>query len=272
MIEIDSISKSFFSGYFSREEKTAVVDASLTIQKGETLGLVGESGCGKSTLGRIAIRLIEPSGGKVWFDGIELTALSTSALRKVRPRMQIVFQDPDTALDPRMTIGGSIAEPIKVWQRSSRHETIDKVEALLDTVGLQPDLISRYPFELSGGQKQRVALARALALDPECIVADEPTSALDLSVQAQILSLLRDIQKKRNLTLLFISHDLQVIQSMADRVAVMKDGMILEIQKTSDLFTSPEHPYTRDLITAAYENEAWFAKSCYPPRDKNTIS
>jgi len=272
MIELDSITKTFFSGYFSREEKTAVIDASLVIQKGETLGLVGESGCGKSTLGRIAIRLIEPSGGKVWFDGIELTALSPSALRKVRPRMQIVFQDPDTALDPRMTIGDSVAEPLKIWRRSSRHETMDSVEALLDIVGLQPDLISRYPFELSGGQKQRVALARALALDPDCIVADEPTSALDLSVQAQILSLLRDIQKKRNLTLLFISHDLQVIQSMADRVAVMKDGMILEIQKTSDLFASPEHPYTRELITAAYESEVWYAKPCDSPRENNPIS
>ncbi len=263
MIKFDTITKTYSSGYFSRAEKKAVINATLTIQKGETLGLVGESGCGKSTLGRIAIRLIEPSGGKVLFDGIDLTAQSKYALRKVRPRMQIVFQDPDTVLDPRMTVGNSIAEPIRIWQHPGRHETMDAVMELLLTVGLQPDLISRYPFELSGGQKQRVALARALALDPEFIVADEPTSALDLSVQAQVLSLLRDIQKKRNLTLLFISHDLQVIQSMADRVAVMKEGMILEIQKTSDLFTSPEHPYTRQLIAAAYESEVWFGK----PRD-----
>jgi peptide/nickel transport system ATP-binding protein len=263
MIELDGITKNYSSGYFSRQTKQAVRDASLFIEKGETLGLVGESGCGKSTLGRISLKLIQPSGGKVWFDGIELTALSKSALRRIRPRMQIVFQDPDTALDPRMSIGESIAEPIKIWQRRGRHEMTNRILELLDTVGLQSDLITRYPFELSGGQKQRASLARALALDPEFLVADEPTSALDLSVQAQMLCLLKDIQKKRNLTLLFISHDLQVIQSMADRVAVMKEGVILETQKTSDLFTSPKHPYTKRLIHAAYESEAWFGKDVH---------
>lgn len=260
MIELDTISKTFRSGYFSKQKKTAVADASLCIQKGETLGLVGESGCGKSTLGRVAIRLIEPSTGTVCFDGIELSSLSRSALRKIRPRMQMVFQDPDTVLDPMMTIERSIAEPIKIWHKSSRHETDDRIMELLDTVGLQQDLISRYPFELSGGQKQRAAIARALALEPEFIVADEPTSALDLSVQAQILSLLKDVQKKRNLTLLFISHNLQVIQRMADSVAVMKDGMILETRKRSDLFSSPEHPYTKELITESYKTETWFGK------------
>ena len=260
MIELDKITKTFFSGYFSKQKKIAVKDASLSIKRGESLGLVGESGCGKSTLGRIAIRLIEPSSGTVLFDGIELTSLSKSALRKIRPRMQIVFQDPDTVLDPLMTIGGSIAEPIKIWHRSGRHETNDKVLELLETVGLQQDLISRYPFELSGGQKQRAAIARALALDPEFIVADEPTSALDLSVQAQVLSLLKDIQKKWNLTMLFISHDLQVIQSMADRVAVMKEGVILETRKTSDIFTSPRHPYSRQLITEAFKTDTWFGR------------
>ncbi|MDD1728260.1 MAG: ATP-binding cassette domain-containing protein [Methanospirillum sp.] len=261
MIELDTITKTYSSGYFSRDSKLAIDDASLTIEKGETLGLVGESGCGKSTLGRIAIRLLEPSRGKVWFDGIELTALSKSALRRMRPQMQIVFQDPDTVLDPRMTIGDSVAEPIKIWHQSSRHEVTDKVLELLDTVGLQQDLISRYPFELSGGQKQRVSLARALALDPEFLVADEPTSALDLSVQSQILCLLKNIKKRTNFTLLFISHDLQVIQSMADRVTVMKEGKILETQKTSDLFTSPKHSYTKQLIAASYASEAWFGKN-----------
>jgi ABC-type oligopeptide transport system ATPase subunit len=159
-----------------------------------------------------------------------------------------------------MTIRDCVAEPIGIWQRLNRHETTDRVMELLDTVGLQPDLVSRYPFELSGGQKQRVALARALALDPEFIVADEPTAALDLSVQAQVLNLLKDIQKKKNLTLLFISHDLQVIRSMADNVAVMKGGTILETGKTTDLFTTPEHPYTRQLIAAATEGDAWYGK------------
>lgn len=258
MIELDAVTKIYSSGYFSGLKKTAVSDASVSIRKGETLGLVGESGCGKTTLGRIALRLIEPSAGKIWFDGIELSGLSRSALRKVRPRMQMIFQDPDTVLDPLMTVGDCVAEPLKIWEQTSRHERMDTVLELFHTVGLQPDLVSRYSYELSGGQKQRAALARALALDPEFIVADEPTSALDLSVQAQVLSLLKDIQKKRDLTLLYISHDLQVIQSMADRVAVMKEGRILETKKTADLFSSPEHPYTRELIEAATVSEAWF--------------
>ncbi len=260
MIELDAVTKTYSSGYFSRQKTVAVSEATLEIQRGETLGLVGESGCGKSTIGRIALMLTKPTSGKVWFDGVELSSLSKPALRKLRPRMQIVFQDPDTSLNPRMVIGDCIAEPVKIWQRCSANETTDRVLELMDMVGIQQDLVSRYPFELSGGQKQRVALARALALDPEFIVADEPTAALDLSVQAQLLHLLKDIRKKRNLTLLFISHDLQVIRSLADRVAVMKTGRILEEQKTPDLFTNPEHPYTCQLITAAYEGDAWFGK------------
>ncbi len=260
MIELKGITKEYLSGIISKHKKTVVSDVSFSIKKGETLGIVGESGCGKTTLGRIALRLTEPTLGEIWFDGVEITALSKSSMRKMRPRMQIIFQDPDTALDPRMTIRDSIAEPFKIWERSGRHETNEKVLEMLDIVGLQPDLISRYPFELSGGQKQRVALARALALDPEFIVADEPTSALDLSVQAQVLSLFQGIREKKGITLLFISHDLQVIRNMADCIAVMKEGVILEIQRTSDLFASPGHPYTRQLIDAEIEGEAWFGK------------
>jgi peptide/nickel transport system ATP-binding protein len=260
MIELEQITKKYHSGFFSKKETLAVDQVSFSITRGETFGLIGESGCGKSTLGRILLRLIEPSSGTVRFDGVELTTLSKRELRQFRPRMQIVFQDPDTSLNPRMTIGRCVAEPLEIWKNLGRHETTDEVLELLELVGLQPDLISRYPFELSGGQKQRVALARALALDPEFIVADEPTAALDLSVQAQVLSLLRDIQRRRNLTLLFISHDPQVIRRMADRVAVMRDGKILEIQKTPTLFTAPEDPYTRQLVTAAYDGEAWFGK------------
>ena len=260
MIELNNISKTFVSGYFFHKRKDAVINASLTIQKGKILGLVGESGSGKSTLGRIALRLIDPSSGTIVFDGTDITSLSKYALRTFRPRMQIVFQDPDTVLDPLMTIGDSISEPIKIWKESNRHKTEEKVLELLEIVGLRADMISRFPFELSGGEKQRVALARALALEPEFIVADEVTSALDLSVQAQILNLLKDIQRKRKLTYLFISHDLQVIQSMADHVAVMKDGVILEDQRTSDLFSSPEDPYTRQLITESHKSETWFGK------------
>lgn len=276
MIELENVTKTYHSGFFSKKETLAVDRVSLLIRRGETFGLIGESGCGKTTLGRIILRLVEPSSGTVWFDGVDLTSLPKRELRQIRPRMQIVFQDPDAALNPQMTIGSCVAEPLEIWQRLGRHETMGRVLDLLELVGLQPDLISRYPFELSGGQKQRVALARALALDPEFIVADEPTAALDLSVQAQVLGLLRDIQRKRNLTLLFISHDPQVIRSMADRVAVMKGGTILEIQKTSDLFTAPGHPYTRHLISAAYEGEAWFGKDrrnmLFPAIDDSSIS
>jgi peptide/nickel transport system ATP-binding protein len=260
MIELDAVTKVYTKGFLRRQKTVAVNNVSLSIKKGESLGLVGESGSGKTTLGRIALRLIEPTSGTVRFEGVNLTSLSRSALRQIRPRMQIVFQDPDTSLDPRMTVKECIAEPMMIWHLAEPDEQKDRVLELMDQVGLQPDLIDRYPFEISGGQKQRVALARVLALKPEFIVADEPTAALDLSVQAQILTLIKTVQKKTNVTLLFISHDLQVIGQMSDTVAVMHEGRIVERGTPREILHTPQDPYTKKLIAAAYESEAWLGK------------
>jgi peptide/nickel transport system ATP-binding protein len=260
MLELVNITKYYTSGFFRKQKHVAVENASLTIRRGETLGLVGESGSGKTTLGRIALRLIEPSSGIVRFDGVDLTALSRPAIRKFRQRMQIIFQDPDSSLDPRMTIHDCVAEPFQVWNLAGPKEIKDRIPELLEQVGLQPDLASRYPFEISGGQKQRVALARVLALNPTFIIADEPTAALDLSVQAQVLSLLKDIQQKKKLTLLFISHDLQVVQNMSDRIAVMHAGKIVEQGETHEVLHHSGDPYTAGMIAAAKASEAWFGK------------
>ncbi|MGB7788629.1 ATP-binding cassette domain-containing protein [Methanoregula sp.] len=260
MIELANITKYYTRGFFRKQKSLIVDDVSLSIRRGETLGLVGESGSGKTTLGRIALRLIEPSSGTVRFDGVDVTSLSRSALRQFRQRMQIIFQDPDTSLNPRMTIHDCVAEPFRIWRLAGAREMEDRIPELLGLVGLQPELASRYPFEISGGQKQRVALARVLALNPTFIVADEPTAALDLSVQAQVLSLLKDIQQKRQLTLLFISHDLQVIEKMSDRIAVMHKGRIVEQGATSQILRHPTDRYTIRMIAAAHESEAWFGK------------
>lgn len=260
MIELENVTKYYTRGFF-RKERHLVVDAvSLSVKRGETLGLVGESGSGKTTLGRIALRLIEPSRGTIRFNGVDLTVLSRRDMRPFRRQMQIIFQDPDRSLDPRMTIHNCIAEPFTVWHLAAQREIENRVPELLELVGLQPDLASRYPFEISGGQKQRVALARVLALDPAFIVADEPTAALDLSVQAQVLSLLKDIQRKRNLTLLFISHDLQVVEKMSDRIAVMHTGKIVEQGTPPDILEHPKDPYTIRMIAAARASDAWFGK------------
>jgi len=260
MIELEGISKIYSRGFLRREKTVAVNNVTLSIKKGETLGLVGESGSGKSTLGRIALRLIEPTNGAVRFEDTDLTKLSGKELRRFRPRMQILFQDPDTALDPRMTVRQCVAEPLAIWDRLKPEEREDRILGLLEQVGLTPDLIDRYPFEISGGQKQRVALARILTLNPRFLVADEPTAALDLSVQAQVLSLIKSIQKKTGLTLLFISHDLQVIGEMSDRVAVMHGGSIVEHGAVNDIMNNPQHPYTQQLVAAAKESEAWLGR------------
>jgi len=228
----------------------AVDDVTIEIQKGETFGLVGESGCGKTTLGRVLIHLIPPTSGTLVFMGTNLSAISKEELRRMRPHMQIVFQDPSSSLNPRMTIKQILSEPLRINKRYKGEELTKKVLELLKTVGLDAQHLYRFPHEFSGGQKQRIGVARALALNPDFIVLDEPTSSLDVSVQAQILNLLKDLQEEFHLTYLFITHDLSVIKFISDRVAVMYAGQIVEYAKTADLFKDPIHPYTKALLSA----------------------
>lgn len=255
MLEVEGLTKYFLSGMIRKRRVKAVDDVSFRIEKGKTLGLVGESGCGKTTVGRLILRLIKPTGGRVLFDGIDLLSLKKRELRKIRPRMQMIFQDPDSSLDPRMKIGTSIAEPLKVHGTIPKYERSQKIRELIGTVGLNPEHINRYPYQLSGGQNQRVVLARILAMNPDLIIADEPTSSLDVSVQAQILNLMKDLQREFDHTYLFISHDLDVVRIMADQIAVMYLGKLVEIGETRDLFDSARHPYTQALLSAAIRLE-----------------
>ena len=250
MIRVENLKKYFSSGVFRKKYIKAVDGISFEIIKGETFGLVGESGCGKTTVGRLILRLIEPTEGKIFFKNINILGLSKEDLQKLRPKMQIIFQDPDSSLNPRKKIGESIAEVLKLHKIVSKNKIKEKVIELIEMVGLNPEHINRYPHELSGGQNQRVAIARVLAMNPEFIVADEPTSSLDLNVQAQILFLLRELQKKLGLTFLFISHNLEVIKVMADRIAVMYLGKLIEVGKTSEIFNGSKHPYTQALLSA----------------------
>ncbi len=254
LLDIRALSKSFpvsggpLGGKTRRLQAVDGVD--LSLYPGETLGLVGESGCGKSTLGRLILRLIEPDGGEIRFQGREITGLSPGEMRPLRREMQMIFQDPYSSLNPRLRVGEIVGEPLKIHNLASGAELRREVERLLSVVGLEPRHYERYPHEFSGGQRQRIGIARALAVRPKRNVADEPVSALDLSIQAQVVNLLQDVQREFGLTYLFIAHDLSVIEHLSDRVAVMYLGRIVELSASRNLYKAPRHPYSEALLNA----------------------
>jgi oligopeptide transport system ATP-binding protein len=254
LIEVRNLTKHFpmGAGMFGgeRDAVRAVDDVSFSIRRGETFGLVGESGCGKSTTGRCILRLIEPTSGSVRFDGQDLLTLGADHLRRLRRDIQIIFQDPYSSLNPRMTVGQIVEEPLIVHRIGDRPDRRNRVAELLHLVGLEPEHADRYPHEFSGGQRQRIGIARALALNPRFIVCDEPVSALDVSVQAQVVNLLQDLQQQLGLTYLFISHGLSVVEHISTRVGIMYLGRLVEVASSEEIFHNPLHPYTRALLSA----------------------
>lgn len=272
LLEVHGLTKEFklSSGMWKKSKGVvhAVTDVSLDIYEGETLALVGESGCGKSTLGRLILNLIEPTAGTVIFDGRDIQKLPPEELRQMRKEMQIIFQDPYASLNPRWTIRDIVAEPLVTHGvYRTKEETTARVEELLKKCGIRPEFINRFPHQFSGGQRQRVGIARALALNPRLIVCDEPVSALDVSIQAQVLNLLSDLQKEMNLTYLFISHDLSIVRYLSDRICVMFLGKICEIGKTKEVYESPQHPYTKFLLEAVPKPDPELRKA-----DKNMLT
>ncbi len=253
LVEVKNLKKWFWMGKSplgKKEAVRAVDDVSFYVKKKEVLGLVGESGCGKTTCGKVILRILDPTDGSIYFNGQEITHLNRKEILKFRKKMMIIYQDPFGSLDPRMPIGLTIAEPMEVHKIASKKEQEEKVIEIMGKVGLLPDQINRYPHEFSGGQRQRIGIARALATNPEFIVADECVSSLDVSIQAQIINLLQDLQKEFGLTLLFVAHDLSVIKHICDRVAVMYLGKIVEAAPKKELFNNPKHPYTQALLSA----------------------
>lgn len=254
LLQVEGLKKYYPAGsnLFGQNKRyvKAVDGVDLTIRRGETVGLVGESGCGKSTLGKSILRLIEPTAGSVTFEGQDILKLSASQMREMRKRMQIVFQDPYSALNPRMTVFETVRSPLDAFEIGTRKEREEKVMELIEYVGLSRQQMHRYPHEFSGGQRQRMIIARALVLEPSFIVCDEPVSALDVSIRSQVLNLMQDIQKERGLTYLFISHDLSVVKHISDQVAVMYLGRIVERASREQIFSDPQHPYTQALMSA----------------------
>ena len=267
LLKVEHLSKEFpaesgmFAKRFSKRVVSAVNDISFEIYPGETFGLVGESGCGKSTTGRTIMRLTKPTAGKVFFQGKDVAEMSKHEIKDMRREMQFIFQDPYASLNPRMTIGEIVSEPMTIHGVGTKEERIERVRELLDVVGLNPEHINRYPHEFSGGQRQRVGIARAFALKPKLIICDEPVSALDVSIQAQVINMFDELQESMGLTYLFIAHDILVVRHISDRIAVMYLGKLVELADAAEIYDSPLHPYTRSLMSAVPQPDPKMARA-----------